>query len=118
MKGDKDVDYQIVEKEAFMVVGKSVQVTSQDNAHSRLIPKFWDECHQDGTITKLGSIGKDDDVLGIMMNMHTYMIACKADLSSCEEGFTFNTIPASSGAIFTSVGPLPGAIQNLFVRRP
>lgn len=116
MKGDIYVDYQIVEKEAFTVVGKSVNVSPQDNEHLRQIPKFWDECHQEGTISKLASIGKDGNMLGIMINMHTYMIACKANLSACEEGFTLNTIPASSWAIFTSVGPLPGAIQNLFIR--
>jgi AraC family transcriptional regulator len=110
------MDYQILEKEAFRVVGKSIQVSTQENEHSRQIAKFWEACNQDGTAAKLSSKGKDENLLGIMVNMHTYMIACKTDLTSCEEGFTSKTIPASSWATFTSVGPLPGSIQNLFVR--
>lgn len=116
MKGDKDMDYRIVEKEDFTVYGKSVQVTCQDNKHFRQISKFWEECQQDGIIAKLSSISKDDYLLGIMLNPHTYMIACRADLPSYEDGFTLITIPASSWAIFHSIGQLPGAIQNLFVK--
>jgi AraC family transcriptional regulator len=122
LKGDKDVDYRIMEKEAFTVVGKSVQVTCQDNENLRQIPKFWEECHRNGTTAKLSSIGTDENLLGICMDMQpgkedfTYMIATKADAVSPAEGFALSTIPASTWAIFTSVGPMPGAIQSVFGR--
>lgn len=116
MKGDKRLNYRIVEEEAFTVIGKILQVTSQNNEHLRQISNFWDECHKDGTIEKLGFISKDNQLLGIMINMHTYMIACKADTASYDEGFTFETIPASNWATFTSIGPLPGAIQRTFAQ--
>jgi AraC family transcriptional regulator len=122
LKGDKDVDYRIVMKEAFTVVGKSIQVTCQDNEHSRQISRFWEECHRDGTIAKLGDIGTDEDLLGIIMDMQpgkedfSYMIASKADVTSHAEGFNLRTIPATTWAIFTSVGPIPEAIQNVFSR--
>jgi AraC family transcriptional regulator len=114
------MDYRIVEKEAVTVVGKSIQVTCRDGEHTRQIPRFWEECHRNGTTAKLGSIGTDD-LLGIRMDMKpdkgdfTYMIASQTDLTSHEEGFFF-TIPASTWAIFTSVGPLPDAIQSVFGR--
>jgi predicted transcriptional regulator YdeE len=46
----------------------------------------------------------------------SYMIASKADVTSPAEGFALSTIPATTWAIFTSVGSIPGAIQNMFGR--
>jgi AraC family transcriptional regulator len=122
LKGDKDMDYRMVEKEAFTVVGKSIQTTCEGGEQTRQIPKFWQECHQDGTTAKLGSIGTGENLLGICLDMQpgkgdlTYMIASQTDLTSHEEGFSLRTIPASTWAIFTSVGPMPGAIQSVFGR--
>ena len=116
------MDYRIEEKKAFTVVGKSFQVTCEDNEHTRKIPLFWEECHRDGTIAKLGSIGKSQNLFGIMLGMQpgkedlTYMIAAESDPSAASEGLTRATIPASSWAIFTAVGPLPASIQSLFER--
>jgi AraC family transcriptional regulator len=67
LKGDKEMDYRIVEKEAFTVIGKSIRVTCQDGEHTRQIPKFWEKCHRNGTIAKLASIGTGEnawDLLG------------------------------------------------------
>jgi AraC family transcriptional regulator len=122
LKGDKDMDYRIVEKEAFTVAGKSIQTTCEDGQQFREIPKFWQECHQDGTVAKLAASGTGEDLLGICLDMQpgkgdlTYMIASQTDLTSPAEGFIMRTIPASIWAIFTSVGPMPGAIQNVFGR--
>ncbi len=44
------------------------------------------------------------------------MIASRTDVTTPPEGFSLRTIPASTWAIFTSVGPLPGAIQSVFGR--
>jgi AraC family transcriptional regulator len=122
LKGDKAVDYRIVEKEAFTVVGKSVQTTMQDNEQTRQIPRFWGECYQDGTIAKLASISTDENMFGIMMDMQpgnddfTYLIARKTDVTSPPEEFVLSTIPASTWAIFTSVGPVAVAIPSVFGR--
>ncbi|MDN4593700.1 AraC family transcriptional regulator [Polycladomyces subterraneus] len=122
LKGDKEMDYRIVEKEAFTVIGKSIQVTCQDGEHTRQIPKFWEKCHRDGTIAKLASIGTGENLLGICLDMQpgrgdfTYMIGTQADPTIPAEGFSVSTIPASTWAIFTCVGPLPGAIQSVFSR--
>jgi AraC family transcriptional regulator len=122
LRGDKDMDYRIMEKEAFTVVGKSFQTTFEDGEQTRQIPRFWEESHRDGTTAKLGSIGTDENLLGICLDMQpgkedlTYMIASQTDLTSHEEGFSSRTIPASTWAIFTSVGPMPGAIQSVIGR--
>ncbi|MBP1991898.1 AraC family transcriptional regulator [Paenibacillus eucommiae] len=122
LKGDKDMDYRIVEKEAFNVVGKSYDVTCRDGENLRQIPIFWQECQLNGTIAKLGSMGTDERLLGICLDMQpdqenfSYMIASETNLTSPEDGLSLRTIPASTWAIFTSVGPIPGAIQNVFQR--
>ncbi|CAM3689377.1 GyrI-like domain-containing protein [Alicyclobacillus pomorum] len=122
LKGDKDMDYRIVEKEAFTVIGKSTGVTCRNGEHMRQIPRFWEECHQDGTTAELGSINTDGNLLGICLDTKpdqegfTYMIASRTDVTTPPEGFSLRTIPASTWAIFTSVGPLPGAIQHVFGR--
>jgi AraC family transcriptional regulator len=122
LKGDKDMDYRIVEKEAFTVVGKSLQVTCQDGDQLRDIPKFWEECHRDGTTAKLGSVGTDGNLLGLCLDMqpgqgdYTYMIAGRTDLTSPAEGFSLREIPASTWAIFTADGPVPGSVQSVFGR--
>jgi AraC family transcriptional regulator len=123
LKGDIPVDYQILEKKAFTVVGKTFRTTMQNNEQTRQIPRFWGECYQDGTIAKLGSFSTDENMFGIMMDMQpgkddfTYMIASKADVtSSPADGFVLSTIPASTWAIFTSIGPVTRAIPSVFGR--
>jgi AraC family transcriptional regulator len=122
LKGDKDMDYRIEEKEAFNVVGKLISVTCRDNEQMREIPKFWGQCNSDGTSDKLSAISVDDRLYGVCLDMQAntedfnYMIASKADPAATGEGFESRTIPASTWAIFQSVGPMPGAIQNVFSR--
>jgi AraC family transcriptional regulator len=122
LKGDKDMDYRIVEKEAFTVIGKSIQTTCQDGENTRQIPKFWEECHLDGTFAKLDFLATSESLFGICLDMQpgqgdfNYMIASQTDQTSPDVGLSLRTIPASTWAIFTSVGPMPGAIQSLFGR--
>ena len=122
LKGDKGMDYRIVKKEAFTVIGKSIQVTCRDGENPLQIPKFWEKSHRDGTIAKLASIGTGENLLGIILDMkpdkgdYAYMIGTETDQTVPEENFTLRTIPASTWAIFTCVGTVPGAIQTMFRR--
>ncbi|WP_175598053.1 AraC family transcriptional regulator [Paenibacillus luteus] len=122
LKGDKDMDYRILKKEAFTVVGKSFRLSCEDNQQMREIPKLWQQAHQDGTIAKLGAIAAEGDLLGIIANMQPggnefdYWIAGESDAASGTESFDRTVIPASTWAIFTSIGPMPGAIQSVFER--
>lgn len=119
LKGDQDMNYKIVDKEAFNVIGKSMEVKCDDKEQ---ISGFWQECHQNGTIGKLSSLGNGGNLLGVCMNMQpesgdfTYMIAAPTDLNAPAEGFSLTTIPRSTWAIFQAVGPVPNAIQNVFER--
>jgi len=122
LKGDKEMDYRIVDKEAFAVIGKTVRTTCGDGKNFLEIPKFWEKCAADGTLARLSAIGNGGNLLGINLDMRpgqddlTYMIAIPADDSDRPEEFELRTILAATWAVFTSVGPIPGAIQNVFRR--
>lgn len=122
LKGDKDMDYRIVERKEYEVIGKLIKVSSKDGENLRRIPEFWRECYADGTIDRLCSIGAGNAVLGICMDMEyekeqmSYMIAVESNGSFADSSLTTRTIPAANWAVFTSVGPMPGAIQKVWER--
>ncbi|MCC3374491.1 AraC family transcriptional regulator [Cohnella sp. REN36] len=113
--GEEQIDYRIVDKEAFTVVGKSAELVCGNEGRSR--PWFWKECRLDGTLAKIEALETDMPLLGITANFDeefTYRIAREADPSSMPDGLISYTIPSATWAIFSWVGPLPDAIQNGF----
>ncbi|MBB6672060.1 AraC family transcriptional regulator [Cohnella nanjingensis] len=125
LKGDKDMDYRIVEKEGFEVVGKSIRL--KDGEQPR-IAELWAASNQDGTAARLSAFGDGDLLYGVCLDMQpgegdfTYMVAGRIDASrehvaaDAADGLERASIPAATWAIFPSVGPLPGAIQSVFSR--
>lgn len=122
LKGDQDMDYKIVEKPAFTIIGKSMEVTTRDGENFRRIPQFWTECNTDGTSDQLIQLAADNNWLGICMSMDmekellSYWIGVEADPAADPQGYETAVIPAASWAVFTSVGPMPHAIQNVWER--
>lgn len=122
LKGDKEMDYRIVEKEEFTVIGKSIQVTTRDGENLRKIPQLWLDANEDGTSDKLIEIGVDKDLLGICAGMDypnemfSYWIAVEGHPGTDPQGYATTIIPAATWAVFTSVGPMPHAIQSVWSR--
>jgi len=125
LRGDKDMDYKIVDKDAFVVAGKAYRTTCAGGENSREIPTFWAASNADGTVKRLAGLSTDGNVLGVIADMtpgsdeFTYLIAAEiedAARAQGQDGFVTRTIPAATWAVFTSVGPLPGAIQDVFRR--
>lgn len=125
LKGDKAMDYRIFDKEAFRVIGKCLKVSTRDGENLRRIPSFWDECCHDGSYQKLASIQGDMAVLGICrdfdpdMEELVYMVAVEKPvqpLTDDYQGFEEYTVPASTWAVFESVGSMPDAIQKVWQR--
>lgn len=115
IQGDKELDYHIEEKESFTVVGKSAVITCGNEGRCR--PWFWGECGRDGTLDRITSLNTDSPWLGITIDFDEpfpYMIAKKAHDASVADGLALQTIPASTWAIFSCVGPIPSAMQNGF----
>jgi len=123
LKGDKEMDYRIVEKEAFTVVGKTIRVSTENCEDGELqIPRFWQECNANGTTGRLASLSRDGHLLGICLDMRqdqeefTYMIGAESRPNADASGFEKREIPASTWAVFTAVGPVPEAVRNVFQR--
>ncbi|MEQ7050849.1 AraC family transcriptional regulator [Paenibacillaceae sp. P-4] len=122
LKGDKEMDYRIVQREAFTVIGKSFQTTTRDGENTREIPKFWKDSHADGTVAKIAALGKNQDTLGICYGaqqggeVFNYAIAVETDRTESEGEYDFIQIPAATWAVFTSTGPMPDSIQDVWGR--
>lgn len=121
LKGDKDMDYRIVEKEAFKVVGKEIRVTTRDGENLIRIPKFWEECCQNGFYDRLCGIANGADILGVCMNdfsneEFTYIIATQKTEGYSDNDLIEAEIPASTWAVFESIGPMPDSIQKVWGR--
>ena len=122
LKGDQDMDYKIIEREAFQVVGKAKTISTKDGINFKQVPEFWQEYMRDQTGEHLAPYCKTGDCLGICMDMDmkreqfVYMIAVESDRVSENPEFVTRTIPASTWAVFTSTGPLPEAIQKVWDR--
>ena len=122
LKGDKEMDYRIEKRDAFTVIGQVEEMTTKDGENSHRIPKLWLESNANGTTDKLLEIGVDKDLLGICSDMNhekevfSYWIAVEAAPDTEPQGFATKVIPAASWAVFTSVGPMPDAIQQVWAR--
>ncbi|CAM4288536.1 AraC family transcriptional regulator [Paenibacillus tarimensis] len=119
LKGDKDMDYRIVEKEAFRIVGKPLYTTYEQ---LREVPLFWNRCNMDGTSDRLVAMSSSNRMYGICMDMKpgtediTYVIGVESDQDADDSEFLSRTIPASTWAVFYADGPVPHAIQQTYSR--
>ncbi|MFZ5967819.1 MAG: AraC family transcriptional regulator [Bacillota bacterium] len=122
IKGEKAMNYRIVEKDAFKIVGKSKRVTTVDGKNFQIIPEFWEEANNTGLCEQLckfqGSLG----LLGVCMDFDhekealTYVIAVEKPQIEVPDDLVEKEIPAATWAIFESVGPMPKAIQDVWER--
>lgn len=118
IKGEKDMNYKIVDKESFTVVGKQTKITMVDGQNFIQVPKFWDDCMNDGSYewirSKAGKLG----VLGVCKDFDNkeefnYMIAVEKISEALPKGYISEVIPSATWAVFESVGKLPEAIQDI-----
>ena len=112
LKGGFTMDYKIVEKDSFTVIGASKKFL-YDDAKSE-IPKFWTEHYQTGkgnTVCGMYGVNIDEDMGG---KEFEYLIADDYDgKSEVPDGFTLKTIPAFTWAIFPCNGAMPSAMQEV-----
>ncbi len=122
LKGDQDMDYRIVNREAFQVVGKAKKISTKDGINFTQVPEFWQDCVQDKTKDRLTPYCETDTCLGICLDMDmkqeqfVYMLAVESDRASESAEFVTRTIPASTWAVFTVVGHMPTAMKQVWDR--
>jgi len=120
IKGDKNMNYKIIDKGSFTVVGKQTRITTVDGENFKQIPKFWSDCMNDGSYEwispkagKLGVLGVSTDLHNFYEGFFTYMIGVEKIKDPLPKGYASVTIPAATWAVFESVGSLPEAIQDV-----
>lgn len=118
LKGETAMNYRFVEKEAFKVVGKKAVISNQNGENFKTIPKFWNTCFEDGTVKALEKACVDKmGVMGICANFKKdcfdYYIAANCGANP-PEGMICLEIPKFTWVVFEAVGPIPGAIQDIW----
>lgn len=122
IKGEMDMDYKIINKDAYKVIGTSIRVSTKEGENYIRIPKFWQEFQLSNLDQKLMKLSPKKNIFGICMDYNkeleelTYVIAVEK-VKDVELGeFEEIEIPASTWAVFQSIGPIPNAIQNVWKR--
>ncbi|MBR4027101.1 MAG: AraC family transcriptional regulator [Lachnospiraceae bacterium] len=112
MEGGYYMEYKIVKKEAFTVIGVS-KTFSYENA-KKDVPKFWQEVYatEHGKYVK-GMFGINiDEQMG--EDSFTYWIAdIYQPMMDIPKGFTTKIIPALTWAVFPCRGAMPDALQDV-----
>ncbi len=122
IKGDQDMNYRIVEKDSFEVIGKGKRVRTVNGENMNTISAFWEEMNANGTSAKLCKPDSDDVMYGICMEFtpemeeFTYFIAGNKQKGDGLEEFEVKRIPASTWAVFDVRGAMPDAIQKVWDR--
>lgn len=112
LEGGYIMDYKIVEKEAFTVMGLS-KTFKYDSAFAE-VPKFWDKyCKSGKNKVICGMFGISiDESMG--NSEFEYLIADNyMPWKEVPEGFVTKVIPKHTWAVFPCKGPLPKSLQDV-----
>ncbi len=122
IKGDKDINYKIIDKGSFTVVGKQRKISMVNGENHKQVIGFWNDCVEDGSFewicSKAGQLG----ALGISKHSDKYkdefiyMIGTEKNEDALPSGYVSTNIPAATWAVFESVGALPEALHYLILR--
>ncbi|MCA1055685.1 AraC family transcriptional regulator [Rossellomorea aquimaris] len=120
LKGEKEMEYKVVERESFKVIGKGTKIRTSNEENNKEIPMFWNEVTASGEGHEICRYAGNEELMGVCMafdhggDTFSYLIGAE----TTEESGKFDSIviPASTWAVFTSVGPMPHAIQEVWQR--
>ncbi|ALA50845.1 AraC family transcriptional regulator [Shouchella clausii] len=122
LKGDVEMDYKIVEKDAFTVVGKSIRTTTIGGENNRKIAAFWNESNRNGLSKQLAKNCGPLGLLGICIDFDkqqenlTYLIAAEKNSDQIPVDWETREIPAATWAIFPVHGAMPNAMPKVWER--
>ena len=109
------MEYKIVNKDGFKIIAK-IKMFNEENS-TKGIPAYWDEYFSMGLGNKVpAAMGIcAQEIIG--SKEFKYGIGCEASwVKEIPEGFEILEIPAHTWAIFTCIGAMPDAIQNMWKR--
>lgn len=114
LEGGYTMDYRIVKKESFTVLGAAKNFTYESAAAE--IPKFWAEHAKNGGSKFVhGMFGVNiDEKMGSGNDSFEYLIADVYNpAADIPDGFTTRVIPAYTWAVFPIKGALPDAMRDV-----
>ena len=120
LKGADPMQYEVVEKDAFQVVGVKEEFSCVNGENLKGIPQMWGKVNSEGTDQKLwkqnngpvkGLLGICVDKNDVKENHMDYWIAA-AHEGGGVEGFDALDVPRAKWAIFGVHGAMPHAMQN------
>lgn len=123
IKGETEVNYQIVSKEAFRIVGPklSCHLSPENQEGFDVCTNFWAQQAQEGAIPKLANMMDNQNVPGILgvsvgdwknAGEFDYYIAASSS-KPVPEGMAEYEVPAATWAIFECKGAIPNSIQTM-----
>ncbi len=128
LKGGNDMDYKIVEKAAFDVIGMARRFTTENGENIVKIPEFWDEFNKTQDFAALlklnnGKLGPvtGGETLGVCLpedknKEFSYAIGVEKPARAVKSGFEIIHIPASTWAVFDGVGAISRAMNDIYKR--
>lgn len=116
LKGDTEMEYQIVKKDSFRIVGFRTPLSSDVEESFQTVPRFWEEAGpRVEELIPLMDL-ETPGVLGVSTchreGENFYYIAV-ASRAPAPEGAYEWTVPAAVWAVFSGIGQQPTAIQEL-----
>lgn len=118
IKGEVQMKYKIVTKEAFRIVGVKEHMNMNMEECFEKVPRFWQTTVQSGIVPQILSLMNPElsGLLGVSTCMSgedlDYYIAVATDKPTPKD-MTEYEVPAGTWAVFECIGPMPSAIQEL-----
>lgn len=114
------MEYKIIEKGAFKVVGEAFKVSSKNGENLIRIPEIWREFNESGRAEELCEAFNAKDMYGICLDTNkeifTYLICVEGGKGYKGRKYVVRTIPKATWAVFPVTGPMPASIQRTFKR--
>ncbi len=115
LKGAEEMEYQIVKREAFRIVGFRTPLPMDAEECFQIVPKFWAEVgpRQADLFPLMNE--EPAGMLGVSTcdKEENYYYIAAASSAPVPAGMYEWTIPAATWAVFTGTGRLPDAMQDL-----
>lgn len=109
IKGEVEMNYRIEQKESFEMFGVETEISTVDNQNFVSIPKFWETCRTDGTMTKIreaGGLDENEPLHAAMYNCtdtsHSYLIGHFVPVDHSYKDFFNLAVPTSTWAVFST----------------
>ncbi|NBI29653.1 helix-turn-helix domain-containing protein [Chengkuizengella marina] len=122
LKGEKEMNYKIIKKDSFKVLGKGIKVPMVKEESRAYILKFREELQQESVDKQILSITGEKDLLGLIMDIDhereefTYFIGAIVSDHEDLKNYEQREISSTSWAVFESIGAMPDAVSKVWDR--